>query len=84
MFLPNLELFGASPLRGPNQGRLSLGSFLRRTAFYPHSQGSRETIRTNWSLTLTLCFGSCWFLFIVLWASSSGPSSLGTCCLPLS
>lgn len=42
MFLPNMELSGACPREGPNTGRLSLGTFPRRIAFYPYSQGSHR------------------------------------------
>lgn len=74
MFLPNMELSGACPPEGPTPGRLSLGISLRKTAFYPRSQGSHA----HWSLTLTLCFELWWLLFVVLWASSSGPRLLRT------
>lgn len=55
VFLPNMELPGACPQEGPNPGRLSLGTVPRRTSFYPRSQAGH----TNWSLTVTLCFGCC-------------------------
>lgn len=85
MLLPYAELSGACPREDPNLGRMRLGSFR------PRSQGSipppfpgKQRIHTDWSLTLTLCFGSRWVLFIVLWparwpllAQDLLPASLG-------
>ena len=64
------------PLRGPKPGKDEPGNLPSEDSIPPPFPG-KQRIHTNWTLTLTLCFGSRWVLFIVLWASSLAPARSG-------